>query len=89
MAGLHGGRTDSLEVSPNVWAGYGLVRPGAGTALVGSHEEVAERIAEYHSLGVDDLILSGQPHLEEAYRFGEGVLPMLRERGLVEELPTA
>jgi alkanesulfonate monooxygenase len=80
MAALHGGRSDGLEVYPNVWAGYGLVRPGTGTALVGSHEEVAERIEEYHALGLDHLILSGQPHLEEAYAFGEGVLPILRRR---------
>ncbi len=83
MAALHGGRTDALEVYPNVWAGYGLVRPGVGTALVGSHEEVAERIEEYHSLGITHLILSAQPHLEEAYAFGEGVLPLLHKRGLV------
>jgi alkanesulfonate monooxygenase len=83
MAALHGGSTDALEVYPNVWAGYGLVRPGVGTALVGSHEEVAERIEEYHALGLDHLILSAQPHLEEAYSFGEGVLPLLRGRGLL------
>ncbi|WP_433202131.1 LLM class flavin-dependent oxidoreductase [Dactylosporangium sp. CS-047395] len=83
MAALHGGRTDELEVYPNVWAGYGLVRPGVGTALVGSHEDVADRIEEYHGLGVDHLILSAQPHLEEAHAFGEGVLPLLRKRGVV------
>jgi alkanesulfonate monooxygenase len=83
MAALHGGRTDELEIHPNVWAGYGLVRPGVATALVGSHEDVADRIEEYHSLGVDHLILSAQPHLEEAYAFGEGVLPLLRKRGVV------
>lgn len=83
MTALHGGRTDALEVYPNVWAGYGLVRPGVGTALVGSHEDVAERIEEYHSIGVDHLILSAQPHLEEAYSFGEGVLPLLRKRELL------
>jgi alkanesulfonate monooxygenase len=83
MTELHGGRTDGLEVSPNLWAGVGLVRGGAGTALVGSHEQVADRIAEYHELGIGEFILSGYPHLEEAYRVGEGVMPVLRRRGLM------
>jgi alkanesulfonate monooxygenase len=84
MTALHDGRTDSLEVSPNLWAGVGLVRGGAGTALVGSHNEVADRIEEYHELGIDEFILSGYPHLEEAYRVGEGVIPVLRDRGLLD-----
>ena len=83
MAALHGGRTDALEVSPNLWAGVGLVRGGAGTALVGSHDEVADRMAEYYHLGIEEFILSGYPHLEEAYQVGEGVLPVLRRRGLM------
>jgi alkanesulfonate monooxygenase len=82
MRRLHGGSTDRLEVAPNLWAGVGLVRGGAGTALVGSHTEIADRIAEYHHLGISEFILSGHPHLEEAWWFGEGVLPLLRERGL-------
>ncbi|WP_370011801.1 LLM class flavin-dependent oxidoreductase [Nocardia cyriacigeorgica] len=82
MLELHGGRTDRLEIAPNLWAGVGLVRGGAGTALVGSHEEVAERIGEYARLGIDHFILSGYPHLEEAYWFGEGVLPILERKGL-------
>ncbi len=85
MVQLHNGRSDALEVSPNLWAGVGLVRGGAGTALVGSHEQVADRIAEYHDLGIDEFILSGYPHLEEAYRVGEGVMPVLRRRGLLAE----
>jgi alkanesulfonate monooxygenase len=84
MVELHGGRTDALEVYPNLWAGVGLVRGGAGTALVGSHTEVADRIAEYHELGIDYFVLSGYPHLESAYQVGEGVLPILRSRGLLE-----
>jgi alkanesulfonate monooxygenase len=82
MLSLHGGRRDSLEVSPNLWAGIGLVRGGAGTALVGSHREVADRITEYHRLGIDEFIMSGHPHVEEAYWFGEGVLPLLSRDGL-------
>jgi alkanesulfonate monooxygenase len=83
MTELHGGRTDQLEVSPNLWAGIGLVRGGAGTALVGSHEEVSERISEYADLGIDHFILSGYPHLEEAWQFAEGVVPTLARRGLI------
>jgi alkanesulfonate monooxygenase len=82
MTALHGGRVDQLEIYPNLWAGVGLVRGGAGTALVGSHEEVANLILEYHSAGFDEFILSGYPHLEEAYWFAEGVLPILKRKGV-------
>jgi alkanesulfonate monooxygenase len=77
MLALHGGRRDKLEVSPNLWAGVGLVRGGAGTALVGDPETVAARMREYMALGIDTFILSGYPHLEEAYRFAELVFPLL------------
>jgi alkanesulfonate monooxygenase len=82
MLKLHGGNSSRLLIAPNLWAGVGLVRGGAGTALVGSHAEVAERLAEYAELGVGHFILSGYPHLEEAYWFGEGVLPLLERKGL-------
>jgi alkanesulfonate monooxygenase len=87
MVALHGGALGAgvrgLEIHPNLWAGVGLVRGGAGTALVGNHAEVADLIEEYHSLGVDEFVLSGYPHLEEAYWFGEGVRPELSRRGLL------
>uniref|UniRef100_A0AAU3H0B3 LLM class flavin-dependent oxidoreductase n=1 Tax=Streptomyces sp. NBC_01401 TaxID=2903854 RepID=A0AAU3H0B3_9ACTN len=81
MTALHGGGSAdaaALEIAPNLWAGIGLVREGAGTALVGSHDEVAQRLYEYRSLGISEFILSGYPHLEEAYRVGEEVAPRLR-----------
>jgi alkanesulfonate monooxygenase len=77
MAALHGGRRDKLEVYPNLWAGVGLVRGGAGTALVGDPEQVARLMKEYIALGIDRFILSGYPHLEECYRFAELVFPLL------------
>ncbi len=85
MRALHatyrdGGSAQELEIYPNLWAGIGLVRGGAGTALVGSHQQVADLIGEYASLGITEFILSGYPHLEEAYWFGEGVLPEIRRR---------
>jgi alkanesulfonate monooxygenase len=81
MVSLHAGKTlnhvRDLEVYPNLWAGVGLVRGGAGTAFVGSHRQVAERLEEFHALGLDSFILSGYPNLEEALRFGEEVRPLL------------
>jgi alkanesulfonate monooxygenase len=82
MLALHQGRAEDLEIYPNLWAGVGLARGGAGTALVGSHKEVADRIKEYADLGIEEFILSGYPHLEEAYWFGESVLPRLERENL-------
>lgn len=90
MTALHGkgaSRTRAdLEISPNLWAGVGLVRGGAGTALVGNPEQVAARMREYADLGIDTFILSGYPHLEEAYLFAELVFPLL-SRSTQEKLP--
>ena len=83
MAELHGGRFNKadvrqgLEIAPNLWAGVGLVRGGAGTALVGDPQQVADRITEYAALGLEYFILSGYPHLDEAHRFAELVFPLL------------
>jgi len=77
MNALHSGGTRDLEVSPNLWAGVALVTGGAGTALVGSPETVAERLCEYEALGIETFILSGYPHLEEAYRVAELLFPLL------------
>ncbi len=49
----------------------------AGTALVGNPQQVAERIREYQALGITNFIFSGYPHLEEAHRFAELVMPSL------------
>lgn len=73
-----GSRTrEALEVSPNLWAGVGLVRGGAGTALVGDPQTVADRLQEYADLGIENFVLSGYPHLEEAYRVAELLFPLL------------
>lgn len=77
ITALHGGDRNKLEISPNLWAGVGLVRGGAGTALVGDPQTVAARLKEYADLGVDSFVLSGYPHLEEAIRFAELVFPLL------------
>jgi alkanesulfonate monooxygenase len=79
MAALHDvlspATAADLTVGPNLWSGIGLVREGVGTALVGSHDEVAARLTEYADVGIDEFILSGYPHLEEATRVGAEVIP--------------
>ncbi|MBD2436641.1 FMNH2-dependent alkanesulfonate monooxygenase [Nostoc sp. FACHB-110] len=77
MSQLHKGSRETLEISPNLWAGVGLVRGGAGTALVGDPDTVAARMQEYADLGIETFILSGYPHLEEAYRVAELLFPRL------------
>ncbi|MGU3576529.1 LLM class flavin-dependent oxidoreductase [Brucellaceae bacterium C25G] len=81
MSAMHGGvKPDNirdLEIAPNLWAGIGLVRPGPGTAIVGSPDTVIRTLEAYRAAGVETFILSGMPLLEEAYRFGESVLPRL------------
>lgn len=81
ISALHQGRRDKLVIAPNLWAGLGLVRGGAGTALVGNPENVAERIREYQEIGVDTIIASAYPHLEEAFNVAELLFPQLGRKG--------
>ena len=81
QAALRAGSVDRIEdliVSPNLWAGMNLLGPVP--ALVGSYEQVAERLEEYQDVGLSTFILDGAPHLEEAFRVGQEVLPLLRDR---------
>ena len=74
---------DDGYTEPNLWTGIGRARSGAGAAIVGDPDQVLAKLKAYQDLGMDAFILSGYPHLEEAYWFGEGVLPVLRARGAV------
>ena len=72
--------SSSLVVEPNLWAGVGLARSGVGVAIVGNPDQVAAKLRSYQALGISTFILSGYPHLEECRRFGELVMPLLRQR---------
>lgn len=84
MAELTGGDRSKLVVGPNLWAGVGLVRGGAGTALVGDPDQLAARMCEYQEIGCETFILSGYPHLEESYRVAELLFPKLGIRSPVD-----
>ena len=69
---------DDFFIYPNVWSGFSHIGIPPGLALVGSYANVVARIREYNALGIDLFFLAGYPHLEEAYRLGEHVLPHFR-----------
>jgi alkanesulfonate monooxygenase len=81
QSAFHGGvrprHARDLEVYPNIWSGFGLLRHGPGIAVVGSPQSVADRLLEYRNLGVESFIVSGNPLLEEAHRFADQVMPLL------------
>ncbi|BCG25791.1 LLM class flavin-dependent oxidoreductase [Pseudomonas sp. No.21] len=71
-----------LEIYPNVWVGpslfgFNILGPAAGTYLVGSAEQVAERIREYERHGTSAFILSGFPLIDEAQRVADLLFPLL------------
>lgn len=59
-----------------------VVQHGAPTdrSLVGSYEEVIVRLVDYANAGISSVILTSAPHLEEAYRIGEYILPAVQRR---------
>ena len=78
---LQSGLRDRSDVQgfaePLLWTGIGRARSGCGAALVGSPEQIIERIQEYQEMGFRSFIFSGYPHLQECELFGRLVLPHL------------
>ena len=64
----------------HLWNGISTVRVNCGTAIVGTPEQVADELKAYWDLGIDEFILSGYPHVEEARRVAEDLLPLARDR---------
>ncbi len=69
-----------VEGHPHLWAGIARLRPGAGTAVVGTPEQVAATLDEYVAAGCRGFCLSGYPHDTEAERFGRLVMPYFADR---------
>jgi len=76
-----------LIVAPNLWSGIALLGDFPTIGIVGSYEQVAERLDDLVRIGADALILAGLPHLEEAFRVGEEVLPLFRGRAALTDRP--
>ena len=81
MLDLNGGTRTTWRSTPTSGPAWAWSAAAPGRRWWEATSEVADRIEEYAALGIDEFILSGYPHLEGAYWFGEGVLPILAERG--------
>lgn len=68
-ADLESGRIDDLT-----FAGFEHLGHRTPVGLVGSYEDVAQRISELASTGIDVFVLSGVPHIEELHRNAEHLL---------------
>ncbi|KIL40788.1 F420-dependent oxidoreductase [Gordoniibacillus kamchatkensis] len=73
-------KENDYVLAPNLWAGLSIVRGGGAMLLVGTPEQVANRLLEYVELGISSFILSGYPNLEEARYTGELLLPAVKEK---------
>ncbi|GGP12983.1 LLM class flavin-dependent oxidoreductase [Oceanobacillus neutriphilus] len=76
---MEDGRKNNFKIGPNLWAGLTQVLSGNSIALVGTPDQVAERIVEYADLGFDKVLLRGFPHLETIQEIGEKVIPKVHE----------
>ena len=64
-------------VEPQLWTGIGKARSGCGAAIVGTPQQVIDKIHRYETMGIEAFIFSGYPHKDEAERFADLVLPHL------------
>ncbi|MFD4180339.1 LLM class flavin-dependent oxidoreductase [Rhodococcus sp. NPDC058514] len=71
----------SLDLGAGRWAGFTEIGYQQPIGLVGSYEQVAQRLSEYVDVGVDSFVLDGRPHIEELHRAGEHLLHLVDPAG--------
>jgi FMNH2-dependent dimethyl sulfone monooxygenase len=59
---------------------YSVSNRGLRAGLVGTPEQVAERVRGFAEVGVDLLLLQCSPQLEEMERFAAEVMPLVGAR---------
>ena len=64
-------------IEPNLWTGIGRARSGCGGAIVGTPEQVLQKLNRYMDMGVRSFVFSGYPLIEECKLFAQQVLPYL------------
>ncbi len=76
-------QAENYRLGDHLWSGITTVRPGAGVAVVGDPQQVADTLSKFVDVGCTSFCLSGYPHDEEATRFGRDVMPLMRQRASV------
>ncbi len=71
-------------IEPLIWSGIGQARSGCGSAIVGTPEQILDKIDDYKKMGFRSFIFSGYPLLDECKLFGEKVLPHIKTKKLAE-----
>ncbi|MEM6380217.1 MAG: LLM class flavin-dependent oxidoreductase, partial [Bacteroidota bacterium] len=71
-------------VEDHLWTGIGRARSGCGAALVGTPDQIVEKINRYIKMGIRSFIFSGYPHLDECKLFAKYVLPKIKTLSLPE-----
>lgn len=69
---------------PLLWTGIGRARSGCGAALVGTPDQIIEKLNRYMDMGIRSFILSGYPLIEECDLFAKYVLPELPNEKLAK-----
>ncbi|TGL56929.1 LLM class flavin-dependent oxidoreductase [Leptospira jelokensis] len=73
-----------LFIEPMIWSGIGLARSGCGSAIVGTPEQVYDKIQRYIQMGIRAFIFSGYPLIEESKLFAKKVLPQIKTVNFAE-----
>ncbi|MGC0366024.1 alkanesulfonate monooxygenase [Rhodococcus sp. 27YEA15] len=64
----------SLDLGGGRWAGFSEIGYEQAIGLVGSYEQVAQKISDYEAAGIDSFVFDGRPQIEELHRIGEHLL---------------
>lgn len=77
---MEASRSDNFRIGPNLWAGLTQVSGGGTLSLVGTPDQVADRLLEYAALGINKFMLRGYPILETVEAIGRDVIPRVRQK---------
>lgn len=68
------------RLDQRLWTGMAKLTGAAGnsTSLVGTADQVAEAMLEYHRIGIDTFLIRGFDPLEDAFLYGRDLIPRVR-----------